>query len=439
MEVERCTSRFQDLCSRFLVDEKSFTIQYYAYYNARLKLMYPWLEASARNKWGKDVTIVSLSDLTTKSGEKVCVIGTLFKRMDLQPTILKELSEEHQLIPQPLMEKYTSEEDVLYLQDNRESVRLMGTLNVKSFVTGISVALLGYEDDDGNNFIVEDYCLPIFLDYVERPLTISGDKYVAIISDIGFSLRSNVNLISARNMFRDFVTGNTHFKINEDKAGKIVKVIVAGNCVSREVRILEQQENQKNLLSWNKKVRPFTLEIMQMIDNFLVTLGKFVDVDVMPGNHDVTSGMLPQQPIHPCLLPKSSVFESVRCVTNPYSAKFDNVLFLGTSGQNVDSIRQYSSYDDTLEIMEKTLLWRHIAPTAPDTLQSYPFADKDPFVLHECPHVYFAGNQTTFNTKLHKGPNGQLTRIIAVPQFESSFNCILVNLRNLDCELVAFG
>ena len=41
---------------------------------------------------------------------------------------------------------------------------------------------------------------------------------------------------------------------------------------------------------------------------------------------------------------------------------------LGTSGQPVEDIYRYSSLDDSLDILDKTLTWGHIAPTAPDTL-----------------------------------------------------------------------
>ena len=47
----------------------------------------------------------------------------------------------------------------------------------------------------------------------------------------------------------------------------------------------------------------------------------------------------------------------------------------------------------SLELLQQTLEWRHLAPTAPDTLSCYPFCDTDPFVLDSCPHVYFVGNQ----------------------------------------------
>lgn len=42
--------------------------------------------------------------------------------------------------------------------------------------------------------------------------------------------------------------------------------------------------------------------------------------------------------------------------------------FLGTSGQNIDDLDKYSEAEDRLDFMERTLMWRHLAPTAPDTL-----------------------------------------------------------------------
>ncbi len=41
-----------------------------------------------------------------------------------------------------------------------------------------------------------------------------------------------------------------------------------------------------------------------------------------------------------------------------------------------------------LDLMVNTLVWRHIAPTVPDTLAAYPYKDEDPFILDQCPHVY---------------------------------------------------
>lgn len=53
--------------------------------------------------------------------------------------------------------------------------------------------------------------------------------------------------------------------------------------------------------------------------------------------------------------------------------------------------------------MEQCLEWRHLAPTAPDTLTSYPFDAFDPFIIQSAPHVFFAGNQPEFGTRTVKG------------------------------------
>ncbi|KAF3560421.1 hypothetical protein F2Q69_00010492 [Brassica cretica] len=54
-----------------------------------------------------------------------------------------------------------------------------------------------------------------------------------------------------------------------------------------------------------------------------------------------------------------------RSCTNPRSFDVDNIRFLGTSGQNID---KYSEAESKLDFVERTLRWRHLAPTAPNTL-----------------------------------------------------------------------
>lgn len=56
-----------------------------------------------------------------------------------------------------------------------------------------------------------------------------------------------------------------------------------------------------------------------------------------------------------------------------------------------------------VDLLASCLKWRHLCPTAPDTLTCYPFADDDPFVMQTCPHIMFAGNQPEFDTQLLEG------------------------------------
>jgi DNA polymerase delta subunit 2 len=67
---------------------------------------------------------------------------------------------------------------------------------------------------------------------------------------------------------------------------------------------------------------------------------------------------------------------------------------------------------------------------------SYPFQDVDPFVLQDCPHIFFAGSQPKFDTAVIEGPNGQLVRLIAVPRFDETGEIVLVDAETLEVDRV---
>ena len=56
-----------------------------------------------------------------------------------------------------------------------------------------------------------------------------------------------------------------------------------------------------------------------------------------------------------------------------------------------------------LDALEALIKWSHIAPTCPDTLGSFPFEGKDPFVIDRLPSVIFAGNQDKFGHRYSSG------------------------------------
>ena len=117
-----------------------------------------------------------------------------------------------------------------------------------------------------------------------------------------------------------------------------------------------------------------------------------------------------------------------------YKTVFLLFRLLGTDGRNVNDIYRFTGQNSRLDIAKLSLESGHIAPTAPDTLGeriktpltyficyncfvlhsswiklqvycsnnltsfsgSYPYYDKDPFIIKECPNVYFVGNQPEF-------------------------------------------
>lgn len=63
-------------------------------------------------------------------------------------------------------------------------------------------------------------------------------------------------------------------------------------------------------------------------------------------------------------------------VTNPHKFTMaEGLQFLGTSGQNVHDLQLFAKLDDSspLACLKLLLEFRHLCPTAPDTLRSFPF------------------------------------------------------------------
>jgi DNA polymerase delta subunit 2 len=159
-------------------------------------------------------------------------------------------------------------------------------------------------------------------------------------------------------------------------------------------------------------------------------------VDVMPGLRDPSNVAMPQQRLHPCLFPRSSGFrDTFNLVTNPYKCTVgdkkdaSSVCITGHAGQPVADIARFSSLSDPLDALERTLVWQHLAPTAPDTLACYPFKNNDPFVIHgRCPDVLFTGNAPAFDTRTVTLSNGHTVRLIAVPRFSTTGTVALLDL-----------
>ena len=111
----RGSCSYENLCRQFRLAERDYVTQYAHIYFTRLETMRPHLEKAAVKKWGGsysssvdkmqlytyswcelgaagDSVEVKRRVLDARSKEKCCVIGTLFKKMELKPNILKEIS-----------------------------------------------------------------------------------------------------------------------------------------------------------------------------------------------------------------------------------------------------------------------------------------------------------------------------------------------------------
>lgn len=431
--------------------------QYFSLYNARLNLIRNSLIARSKSKWGPSVRNVSLGLLNDSLGnESVFIIGTLFKIMSKQPSILKEIDPQHhnnikRFDLSCTLTNYASDEDTIVLHEQEEDVKLVGQIDIHKHVTGIPVALLGYQVDSGAKFHVTDICYsgPVLSVYrsIGKPTEThdpSQTRKVMLISglEFGFADTSGYSedkcreIIIALRMLQAFICGGTGDSADY-YSSKISRIIIAGNSIASGIARAKEINNDV-IVPDKVSTVPALLNIVKKLDDYLFTLQQTVDVDIMPGHNDPTTFLLPQQPFHPKLFPRSSCMTSFNAVTNPHIAEYDGKLFLGTSGQTIDAIRQFSRFEDSTTIIKHTLEWGHLAPSAPDNLSCVPFANQDPFIIDFTPDVYFAGNQPEFAVTTYTSEVRPKIQLISVPRFTESLSCVLVDLTTLDCQLMTF-
>jgi len=405
--------------------------QYFKLYLRRLELMRPVIEKHAKDLYPNLQYPKTIVDFMQCVGECV-VIGTVFHKMAKKPAALQRFIKGHSEIE---IEDgcYISEDDVVILEDKTSRLDLVGDAirERKEIATGTIIGVrvkLLY----GETVQVDQVFLPGFAPQAPLPI-LQEQKWVAFICGMEFG-RTIMRL--PLQMANDYLTGYLGDAL-KNKSSKIVRLFIAGNIVKAPKKSLDEVELVG--FSKNKKLEDKAqIRVLGDVDTWVASLCGSMDVDIMPGASDPSNYFLPQQPFHRCLFPFSSSLSSYHAVSNPYSVEVDGVHIQGSSGQNVSDQKLYGPSTDALDIMEGHLRTRNICPTAPDTIGCFPYMKDDPFVVSQTPHVYFAGNQKEFATRLCE-EKGARVRLISLPSFWETNEIVLLNLKTLECQCVGFG
>mmetsp|Transcript_33292 Transcript_33292/g.86326 ORF Transcript_33292/g.86326 Transcript_33292/m.86326 type:complete len:277 (+) Transcript_33292:506-1336(+) len=263
--------------------------------------------------------------------------------------------------------------------------------------------------DYTGRFQILDVCLP---GYTAPSPQIAGPgrRLLALVSGLqpGRGMATPQALLA----LQQFVTGMKEGQ--RDVAASITQIIVAGGT---------QMETDDEDLGEGS---------LDQADKFLAALATSVPVVIMPGATDsATNQSLPQAPLGSVCLPYSAQ-AGAKAVSNPCAMEVAGCKVLGSSGQPVSSVLQFTNLERPVDALRTCLEARLMAPTAPTELAIAPHVE-DPMVImdNHVPRVMFSGNHPTFQTDQRED-----VVFVCVPAFHQRPAVVLVDLDTLSAEEV---
>ncbi|KAK5173591.1 DNA polymerase delta small subunit Cdc1 [Saxophila tyrrhenica] len=452
-------------------EQRHYQQQYADMYYTRLAKLKPAVVKVAADAWSElDIGGESPRQvervLDVRQGDLCWVVGTCYMEMPLKPNVLDDIGKEHWIAAPPPRVKYVEDEgkEQMMLEDESGRLRLTGgVLSEVLLVTGAIIAVVGTENKDGD-FEVIDIRVPDLPEQPQRwerddgysdlprdkkppPKSHPKGGKVAIVS--GLSISGDAGDTLTLDLLLEYLLGESTGPDDQAETSTISHLIIAGNSLSnaspipsRSALAAAAAKNRGAAKKYGYDSSAYNAAPTDRLDTFLANLLPSIPVTLLPGEHDPTSTSLPQPPIHAAMFPYSRAYmphpsqptsnepHYFHPTTNPSTFDLSGHRFLGTSGQPLDDIYRYVHGDSRLEMMEAMLRWRLVAPTAPDTLWCYPFQDGDAFVMEECPHLFFVGNQPKFETGLVEGPGGERVRVVAVPGYRETGEVVVVDLES---------
>jgi len=497
--LNRRTASYKNKDSPFKIQNRFYEQQYSGIYFCRLKKLYNNVKKACEEKWRKSIDSGKVEYkskiLDIKQGKLSYVIGTVFLDMSGKPNILKDVSTTLNIDElEETYEKYIDDNGTkeILIEDESGRMTLIGEKSQSNdIITGAVIGVLGLENKHGD-FELLDYCLPGYPERIPHSIMKmeveeegEGEKdepkYIAFLSGIEIGNEA-YNSLKTQLLF-EYLTGELGCIADQVHASQIIRVIFAGNLITKYKRTKEEIKNARLYGHFNCKSSTDYQEYLKQLDRLLSTVSSCVPIDIMPGDNDPVNRSFPQQPLHSSFFKETNLSDACQMATNPHYCEIDHLNILGTSGQNISDLLRYTTIseeeeeeeekdqnmeidqkekesqktdDDVMKIndqeeeedqnqekemkketpidmLERTLKWQHMAPTAPDTLTCYPFKENDPFVIESLPDVYFVGNQRRFAQRLIEGPNHTKTKLIMIPSFLQTHQLVLLNTKSLEC------
>lgn len=465
--------------------KKSYKHQYSNIYFVRLRLLREVVEKRAKKLWehinGNPVLIPRVLEVTKSH---LCyVVGTVYMDMPLKPNVMEDIARDNSIPPPPPPLTFYSPDDNVMLEDESGRIRLVGDrLKDARLVTGVIIGALGMETPNGDFEVVDICCAEMAprpsasegtnsagdeMDVDDQTTSPASDEWIGVVSglDVGSLSPSDAQI----QMLVEYLTGEVGGVEQQISSAQISRLIIAGDSLATIAPSgRETVYEDKKARRYGNDVASFSRHPILNLSAHLLDLALVMPIHILPGESDPSGVIMPQQPLPRAMFGEASKLTTFSCETNPTYLKIatseespnsssaepnrpvvERTLLIN-SGQPLNDIFKYlpSPPHTRLSILESTIRWRHMAPTAPDTLWCHPYFAEDPFLISETPDIYIVGGQKAFGTKLlldnskeaeEKGSSRPRCRIVMIPSFARTGTLVLVNLRSLDVRRVNFA
>ena len=244
---------------------------------------------------------------------------------------------------------------------------------------------------------------------------------------------------SIRSLLIDFIQNQNNISnILYQYSNRISRIILVGNSLNtfeteiEKENILNSLNSKSSMINIYKNISDNYL----LFNNFLNIISNYIYIDVMPSLNSYDDLKYPQAPLNELLFTENIPninLSSLNLVSNPY---FFNIFipslnkmkyFIGTSGENINIIKQYSYYENNIDIMKKQIEWGHLCPVNPSYLTLFSLDNKkDPLIINKIPDVYFTSGNKKLNYEKFYIYNKEVI-LLSLPDFEKTSKCILFN------------
>ena len=280
-------------------------------------------------------------------------------------------------------------EDSLYIEDSFGRQIILGNypnFKKEEFISGIPISIKGKLNKQGI-FLFDDFLfyenIDMKNDYYKfntppNNINLNNDNdndeknLILFLSNlkIGFSQNELGFNESINTLLIDFIQNRNNIELKK-YSDHIKRIILLGGSLNTNEKELEKKIIMDNSRPSSQELNQNILESYIGLNKFLNYISNYIYVDLMPSSDSNDDLLYPQNPLNKILFSENikNIDNSIlNLVTNPYFFKMklskenEYKFFIGTSGENINIIKQYSCFENNIDIMKKNLEWRHLCP-----------------------------------------------------------------------------